>query len=75
MEWQPIETAPRDGTEVLIYDHGIYLARWSEQAELGHFETGPAWQIWPSEDDEFYAVATTTATHWMPLPPSPKGEE
>lgn len=61
-EWQPIETAPRDGSKVLAYDPGwcggtMAIARWWD----GEFRTGnlPGEEMYP--------------THWMPLPPPPDG--
>jgi hypothetical protein len=55
MSWQPISTAPRDGTPVdLWHKHGFR-------------ETEVWWadDCWSScnEDDAY--------THWMPLPPHP----
>lgn len=59
MEWQPIETAPKDGTRILTYRQGYVenmAVAWSY--ELGwHPVFG---DIWPNP------------THWMPLPSPPK---
>ena len=68
MEWQPVKTAPRDGTYILIFDgETVILARWSEVCPSDR-EKG-----WP---DGWYDVGTFlyAATHWMPLPEPPKGE-
>lgn len=61
MEWQPIETAPRDGTEVLLFDNGIYGLGWWALGEWRDFgDAGCA-------GSEAFAP-----THWMPLPKPPR---
>jgi hypothetical protein len=71
MDWQPIETAPRDGTRILavanpIGDRWEYLAgRWFV---IHHLETG--WAVFPgfSAGDDFFSC-------WLPLdalPPPPQ---
>ena len=66
--WQPIETAPRDGTRILVHTYtGKTSIAWFCE------ETG----LWPedevySEDGEPCNVGWPT--HWMPLPPAPKEE-
>ena len=61
--WQPIETAPKGGTEVLLLGNGARRRHangyWLQSAYGGN----GAW-IWP------YVHANPT--HWMPLPPAPK---
>ncbi len=66
-EWQPIATAPKDGTVILIYgDEAMTTAYWR------HIQMGRDgyWALWCAgsyaEDDE------VNATHWMPLPEPPK---
>ena len=78
-DWQPIETAPKDGTCILIaggiYDwdsswgetlpfSGVTIASWND------IRTGKPWQ---GENcgghDEYYRYAPT---HWMPLPEPPR---
>lgn len=56
--WQPIETAKKDGTLVLLYEHG----RIAEPADGHWYETRQAWSIdgWDAHP-----------THWMPLPEPP----
>jgi hypothetical protein len=61
-EWQPINTAPRDGTIVLgghlFQGRWLYrLAKWNEYHQA--FNQYPAFHRSPS-------------THWMPLPDPPK---
>ena len=85
-EWQPIETAPKDGT-VIILARGCRVTvghwepeRWPIGAEyhsstgeyLGTFETGECIDAWwYSEDGGF--DDENLPTHWMPLPPPPEG--
>lgn len=63
--WQPIETAPRDGTNVLICDaHDrdvVAAAYWSSGRKQWHV-------LWNAENFE----ENFTATHWMLLPEPPK---
>ncbi len=56
--WQPIETAPKDGTRILICDRGIVeIAEWNDYY---------AWSLFYGES------STTTPTHWQPLPAPPE---
>jgi hypothetical protein len=66
-EWQPIVTAPMDGTWVMLYepcaefptkDFTHWLAMWSETERM-----------WMDQDD---AQVVRAPTHWMPLPEPPK---
>lgn len=64
MDWQPIETAPKDGTSVIMAGFDVWGLDWLNVAffEDGQWqhETGSEWGICP-------------ATHWMPLPEPPNG--
>lgn len=60
-KWQPIETAPKDGTQLLLTCVG-----WAEPV-VAHWNAG-AW------DDGDYCDYMTGLTHWMPLPPPPAGD-
>ena len=56
--WQPIDTAPRDGTNILTWDgHSISIACWLDI--MGD---------WWGDDD---CALCSTPTHWMPLPQPP----
>lgn len=70
MEWQPIETAPRDKTGILLYIPGypgeIMAAVWNDNANRG-------WCFWGLESISFWFDRDgTSPTHWMPLPEPPK---
>lgn len=73
--WMPIESAPKDGTPVLLISSGSnpHIARWSEDCEHGNGEpSSPGWQIHEC-DDAWYSVSFDDPTHWMPLPAGPNG--
>lgn len=60
MEWQPIETAPKDAPEwvfLFVPGHGPVRAIWRRKRK---------W--WESHAT---GRAITRATHWMPLPAAP----
>jgi hypothetical protein len=80
--WQPIETAPKDGTSILILRGEtipdiplIEVASYSDGAaaeELGYREFAKygAWMVWNAPDN-WYLVDVAEPTHWMPLPETP----
>jgi hypothetical protein len=59
--WRPIATAPRDGRRVLGW-----CAGWPGPTPI-HFE----WGDWAFDN----TMPADTATHWMPLPTPPSGDE
>ena len=61
MEWQPIETAPKDGTHFLAYEEcgDMYRAAYGAHDTLEAF-CGQ------------YVTETPEPTHWMPLPDAPE---
>lgn len=62
MIWQKIETAPMDGTPVLL---------WGSDEEgicLGYRENGSWW-------NNLYEPWRFNPTHWMPLPQPPEEKE
>lgn len=69
-KWQPIETAPKDGTPMLLIVAGYEPA-------VGRFLPGRnAWSYLDQEEIEVFEGAGVTfgewqPTHWMPLPPPP----
>lgn len=73
-EWQPIETAPRDGTEFLAYRP---LAALSYDPVIkivkGSPHHRPCWQVTvpPGMSADNYTNGMCRATHWMPLPAPP----
>lgn len=67
--WQPIATAPKDGSGVLAYhpewDCPHYI-QWYESHRGGFHWFYYADKEWVDDDDP--------PTHWLPLPPFPKEE-
>lgn len=76
--WQPIATAPKDGTEVLISGHAF------NHPGRGRYVTTAIWcadDLWRHEDDIMNYLdddqpcgGCHPPTHWMPLPEAPKDE-
>jgi len=73
-EWQAIETAPKDGTTVLVWfvQHGAMSVIWTDR------EDGPnsPYAHWHIDDHKHgpypvrgYRIGDDT--HWMPLPDAP----
>ena len=76
-EWRDIETAPKDGTNVLVYP-----PLWnSRTCSIAHYDDDkyskkprPVWR----RDDDFGRVTysrSTPPSAWMPLPPPPSVED
>ena len=57
--WMPIDSAPKDGTEVLVWDGAIRGVLIAEHAH-------GAWIVCDGEGWE-----RISPTHWQPLPPPP----
>jgi hypothetical protein len=59
--WQPISTAPKDGTEVLLTDGRTYkrTGYWARRIK-----------VWSMDA----AVPLPMPTHWLSLPPSPEAQ-
>ena len=68
MNWQPIETAPRDQTEVIIFAPGeqppvftcMYIGEWCRSSS-GQYKP----------NDDFFGDSKIKAKAWMPLPDPP----
>ena len=79
--WQPIETAPKDGTLVdLVYPYprgrvaNMYWANdpfntWVARKPAYHHERFG--ELLPEKDWSFVAFPNATPTHWMPAPKLP----
>jgi hypothetical protein len=84
VEWQPIDTAPKDGTVIDLfvtststfdgkkYYYRIADAKWG--VPEGHsWSSGECWLKWDLYCDEMWLVPldNEVPTHWMPIPASP----
>ncbi len=59
--WHPIETAPKDGTRILIF----FPAH-------SYIEVGCFWEGYWTDDN---GDVTVPPTHWQPIPPPPYVQE
>ena len=67
-DWQPIETAPKDGTEVLLWTDEYPRVVSASYREFGE------WEGWTFTDEALADIqpeGPREPSHWMPLPPPP----
>ena len=67
IEWQPIETAPKDGTDILVMTgETMHVVRWINIH--GDFD------YWAVDDNKHgpFTLRGKAPTHWLPLPEPPK---
>lgn len=57
--WRPIETAPKDGQCILLWNGSVHVGEW-DYGEWSHDDGTNIDVIWDT-------------THWMPLPEPPQG--
>ena len=78
MIWQPIETAPKDGTPVLVFcpefpaEHSRNVAPRVMEARWNNPGMDPRNGAW---GDPVYDEWNCEPTHWMPLPAPPAKEQ
>ena len=75
-DWQPIETAPKDGTQILLFcpvkrheshpANFIFVGWWFSSSK----EIDDGWRA----DQGWFPSEWLPVTNWMPLPPPPKTE-
>lgn len=69
MQWQPIDTAPRDGSYVLVSNgHGVWVARFKDVYQSGWKPPMPWQSMMLNHDHIPSAKRSGSPTHWMPLP-------
>lgn len=57
--WQPIETAPKDGTAVMVWASQYHVARWERRWSVMLRGELDAWWVAPELD--------VKPSHWHPL--------
>lgn len=70
-EWQGIESAPRDGTRIILGwtdERTSFVGFW-----LDNSHSAWPWQGWRGCSNEVFP-AKKQPTHWQSMPPPPKGE-
>lgn len=68
--WLPIETAPKDGKQIILWvcTRGSIRRGWPEICWWGrHADWGETWCRWDGTE----VVGPGVATHWRPLPAAP----
>ena len=68
-DWQPISSAPRDGTDILLgWSSGLVLLGSWLNIEYADIDEPQGWWAW----NEYLGFAKVAgATHWMSLPAPP----
>ncbi len=81
--WRTIDTAPRDGTAVLLHDNEAPGLPGGKTTECAGFDTAvAAWWSEEGQEGEWVVYLDLveeprlhfSPTHWMPLPPAPTEE-
>ena len=68
--WQPIETAPKDGSSVIVYLSNALDTSWAQVAHWSDKEN--CWCEWDYDADQ--PLLGCEITHWMPYPEKPAKE-
>ena len=71
-EWQPIETAPKDGSEFQAWVVNEYHQWWEPRARF--VEGSDSFQVFGRVDYDIddWDYVNAIPTHWMPHPQPPK---
>ena len=77
MKWKPIKTAPKDGTEILLFDgHNMRVASWKDTLMVDGIITSFEWVYADIIEEEEWPDFLTVdkPTHWRPKPLPPKND-
>lgn len=73
--WQPIETAPKDGTHLLLwypdYHRKVWVGHYYSTETFEHGKLKRKSEGWHNGADVMSMMRECKPTHWMPLPPAP----
>lgn len=69
-EWQPIETAPKDGSHILVGGPWMPVCEvsWHKATDWDY----PGWRCGRFGAKGYDDLGAYEPTHWMPLPEPPK---
>ena len=75
--WEPIDSAPKDGTEILVHFKSVGVRQVSWCDECG--DSKSEYALWRVDDNKhgpypLRGYRNGDETGWMPLPPAPTGE-
>lgn len=77
MNWQPIDTAPKDGTRILLFfptfrSMNVQIGSWSHSQ---HYDNGKltheSARWWYGSTVGLWGGKESEPTHWMPIPEGP----
>jgi len=73
-EWQPIETAPKDGTDIIVYRDSATVpiirgAFWLDEDK--HIDTPSGWYHSRNSVGFYLLSGLDAPTHWIPCPKLP----
>ena len=70
-EWQPIETAPKDGETVILGAPDFVTTGFYHDGSACYGHRGGAGFFDESDRFDLLTARNVHPTHWMPLPPPP----
>lgn len=72
-EWQPIETAPKDGTDVLLFLQNlrVCIGSYNINESFTNGELNYRYEGWNTGMITILGNETPQPTHWMPVPSGP----
>ena len=80
-QWQPMETAPTDGTVIMLWARELGFKNEPEHIVFGYYVGGAGTLKYREELSTGWEATTHFKTncnlvpsHWMPLPPPPRAD-